>query len=424
MTFLVGRCELGTVPSQLDHDGDTLQAAGWFHSASLPAAKVLRQQLLGLVEEGVVPVVATFDSDFDGFYVVRSSNVTPVLGVSYEGFSFQYSLDLARIGTYSAPVVELTVSALERDPDPSASSYALVGFPAAATWWTNLSSSVVPSSRASETGAVSLQSTDVSAGTAFDLTLQYKVPPADFYDGSALIEQSVSGTWYPVVGRQLPQITAAQIRVGNSMVRCTISTGAAISLAVWNGSAWESLAQTFSVGAGIIASASAFAVSATYNVASAPSILVNSPDLVVVRVPCTNVSEGIAFHLDISVRRGDRLVEFQGSGLPLVPASAGTANDWTICASAGAVTHHTSATNSEAIYLTANDASGNRWVLASNEATSYDTADFGLAGEGDDPVWMIGIELDGTGATGINELEALLGQWWASTSVSAQVVVA
>jgi hypothetical protein len=194
----------------------------------LAAAKVVRQQLLGAIEDGTIPVTATFDADLDGYYVVRSSNVSPVLGVSYESFAFQYSLDLARVGGYSSPVVEMTVSALERDPDPSSASTSIVGYPAAATWWSQLSSSTYTDSRPSETGSVSLQYFQVDSGAPFDLSMQYQVAPADFYDGAAIIEQLVGGTWYPVVGRQLPQISAASIRVGNGMVRASISTGAVI----------------------------------------------------------------------------------------------------------------------------------------------------------------------------------------------------
>lgn len=406
------------------HDGDVLSFTIEVEASSFAALQVARQQLLAYPGAGVVPVTWADDANWDGFYVVSRCSVSPPAQY-LNTYWARVDIELVRVGGYSSPVVELIVNAVERTPTPT-SSQVLVGIPtaAASSWWSYPTTATAQSARVSETGSVTPFTIDASSGAAIDETFQYQVAPADFYDGAATIEFSPTGSdpWYPVVGRQLQSAAPGSVRVGNGLVRCKVSAAAAITVEVYNGTSWEALAQTFTVGSGVISSASAFAVGPVYASASKPRVLVEGVEECVLRVPILGSDTSMRASLDISVRRGNRFVSFQGSGLPRTPVTSGSNVSWVVQASGGSVTHVTTADWSEAIYLTSNDANGNRWVLGSSDATSYDTTDRGIAGNAVDPKFVIGVELDGTSATGVNEWEDLLAQWWAATSIASVVV--
>ena len=80
MTLTIGRCGLDVTHDDvqsLDDTGTEVRISGWLKASSLADAKVLRQQLLGHVnnpDEPVVPVTWSTDSTLDGYYRVNSAS--------------------------------------------------------------------------------------------------------------------------------------------------------------------------------------------------------------------------------------------------------------------------------------------------------------------------------------------------------------
>jgi hypothetical protein len=246
--FQVGRCELGRNPRSIDQDGDRTAISGFFQGASLAAAKVIRQQLLGLNEETVVPLIWAADTDLTGFYRVNRATVTPILGVSYERFGFDYALDLTRVGGgYATPAQEIVEVRATRSVVTSGVS------PAKYTWfpadhiWQNMTRTQLVSNfitRTTATGVITTGGVGLSGSGGTSGSGTYAIAPANFHKASALVEAKVGSVWSPVVGKQLPTVAlTGDVRISNGLVRLTIQADGDLELEVYDSATetWDSL---------------------------------------------------------------------------------------------------------------------------------------------------------------------------------------
>ena len=391
----VGRCEFGRNPERIEQDGDRLALSGIYIAASLAAAKVIRQQALGLNEEDVVPLQWAGDSDLTGYYKVLRATVTPVLGVSYESFAFRWSLDLERVGGgYASPIVEVVASHGTRPTSPNDVTAARMFFLPPGYLHQSIGATGA-SGRVSSDGDVPTPGSN-SQGA-------YGVAPANFYKAAATIETQVGGTWYPLIGRQLPKLAAADdIRLTNGLVRFHLADDGVITFEVWDTSAYESVG-TFTAAAGI--------VTGSLRVAAAPTITTNTAHTVAIRVPVTGSDIGERnVYLDISLQRGQAFV-----------AITFNATSSTVTLGASATTASTDVTG----YLrqTSNGASGNRWLIGSDLAMTKDTTEGKVTVTSAISADMfLGVEINGSSATTANTAVDIAAQWWAGMSVTERVV--
>ena len=114
-TLTIGRFSMSDGPSAIRHDGDFLELELQIDAAttSTPAeAKVLRQQLLGMVDnpdESAFPLTFSDDSDLDGFYTVLSVQCEPFEMFLNNG-TMGVSVSLRRVANgYQNPTIETTV---------------------------------------------------------------------------------------------------------------------------------------------------------------------------------------------------------------------------------------------------------------------------------------------------------------------------
>lgn len=212
MTFQIGRASLATHPFQLSHAGDLLTFGIDVAPASVTEAKAIRQQLTGLVEGDVIPVTWSDDSDIDGFYRVISAQVNPVEQYLNSGF-MRAVLTLQRVGGgYANALIEL-LSVFTEDTDVAygagSGPFNVVAVPGSAL-------------------GLTVESLDVGGDVAYVQAITsadgsrvaaYRVPPSAFYEGAATIEMRSGGVWYPVVGRQIPDVAVEDLRLTNGILR-------------------------------------------------------------------------------------------------------------------------------------------------------------------------------------------------------------
>lgn len=373
MTLTIGRVVIAKSPRSLSYDGDGLQVAGKFYGSSLTHAKVIRQQMLGLAgneDEPVVPVTWDGDTDLDGYYAVGGVNVTPVKGVTYQQFGFDYAIQLERVqGGFAAPLCEVSTSiALRTNAHSITTSTGRVGVPAAAAFQRGVGGSgaaVVSTtqnprnSATGDVGAFGVTTTEESFAA-----VSFTVAPTDFYDGAATIEQSIGGTWYPVVGDQIGIVTGNALRIGNGLVRMTYHTDGIMSTELWDGSVWESATSFELVGS----------VSDEWLPAGGWRVLKNAADACSVQtaiIPTDQVN-GLLLPRTVSlhIERYRMLVEIAADGLYFVWGGSSTvAEDLKL--QAATPTAASSLTGS--LRQASNDANGHKWVMFSPSTTTNDT---------------------------------------------------
>ena len=141
-------------------------------------------------------------------------------------------------------------------------------------------------------------------------TARMAIPPANWYDGAACVEQAYpDGRYYTVHGRQLYSgLSSSGWRIGNGIIRITPGTGGALVL-----QAWDSATRAWGASHTLTLSAYDGSSSYTVNRINSVSILRNSPEECRIRIGLGLLSTGINYGhrtmLDIKIRRGARFVE-------------------------------------------------------------------------------------------------------------------
>lgn len=406
----VGRFGIDLAVDDVDafrHDGDTVQFTGVVVGANATELRLIRQQITGLVDnvdEPVVPVTYSVDSDLDGYYHVEAATCE-VGRAGLVNYWAPYSITLRRVWGYAAPVIEVRTIGADRTNSHAVSPVDWHAIPAAASGYSDSFANQAKATRDTESGNVTVYYDNAGAGHYYDAAPHYHVAPASYYNGACRIEVAAG---YPVVGRQVRNAPTAW-RLTNGCVR--IMPGAAAGyyeLEVWNGTAWENCTE-FQIGA----------YSLGFTALGDPhslTVLRNSPELCVVRFGLAATAAGIwttdyMATIDLAIRRGAQHVEGYLSS---------TDNyNWSLFHN-GAATAGTGY-----IRLTANNADGNRWLSGCTVARTDDlaTGTWSTTAAAYEMAFFVGAELGGSGSSGIDTAANVAAQYYAAQG-ERQIVVA
>lgn len=285
-------------PEEWRRSGDRVSLSGVADAATVADAVHLSQQLNGLANNPDEPFIAcTWDQEsaFDGFYRVVGvdiGTIAPSLAVGW----FPYRIELERIeGLRGAVGFESAlVGALITNGHSVTVGHIFHAVPDGIDHFPGDTSAMGGQvTKATETGNVTTAFASVSAAGPWNLNARWSCEAADYYDGAATIETSISGNWRPVVGRV---DKASALRINNGIIRFQPFA----FMDIWNGSAWEAIDRAWGLYSDGPAGSTALATS------SMAQILRNSPEEVVVRytvpLPSPDVLEVAT--IDFSLRRG------------------------------------------------------------------------------------------------------------------------
>jgi len=415
MTLSIGRCGLDVTCDEvetLDMDGRSVRLSGILYASSLADVKVLRQQLLGHVDnpdEPVVPVAWSEDSSIDGFYKVRAASVGTT-AVSYAANWFPFSVDLERIhGTTITCLAEAIQTVALRTNSYGITTASWVALP-----FTNYSGILPAWIRNATTTSSALQTASSGEATMYtaDATSLYpgasvmalNTPPSEWYTGACRVE--VGSSSRKAVGRDIIN-DLSNWRISNGMVRVigNGTTGSQLDIQWHNGSSWSST-KSFEITYG-------GAAYTGYGVAPrSVNILRNSVERVTVRLSVNIIT------IDLSIRRGARCVEVNVSYNNGISTLA----------------HGVKRTSVEAataltggIRATSNDGDGNRYVITAggSGAITNDLVNGRMYLSGTAATsWQFGIssEIGGSGAASFSTAQSQVYQYMAVWNETLRVV--
>jgi hypothetical protein len=379
-------------PMRWDESGGRVSLSGVIVAPSTDAERLWQaEQILNLAgptrSELAVPLISTAWPERNGWYEVLSTDVSPEVGFVAGASRMRWSASLRRLRGGAMPRYELRRlgHAIANDHSINRASYA--------GWLSAPGTAVAPDfgddatwtvgSRPSDTGAVTFVT---GGGTVlYNTVASLFVPIADAYNGAAKIEVDItgSGDWRTVVGKDMKLLAGNRVRLSNGLVRVGWNTtNHRLTMAVYTGSAWESLTEefTFTSGGG---SLTPFGVSP-----STITVVRNDAARVTIQLLMPFLSGQHRVVMFLSLRRGDYNV--------LGSVKSSSSRQFGINPSAATAT--TSITS--AVHRTANDSNGNRWVISSPRAFTPNLTDGWLhltTGSKSFP-FGIGIELNGTSA--------------------------
>lgn len=416
MTVTIGRCSLTQDPYNLACSGDDVG----FMIDIVPSVandvdemKARRQQLLGLIgnaDEEVFPFTWSEDSTFDGFYRVRSVTVPSTDVMLSTGSILGCEIVMERVGGYASPWFEVIVLSVVRTED-----YGITTPQGVIGWYYDTTDRAVDTTTLGTYGPLTIREADFSAAT--NMVIYAEAPHAlssyrfaldadEFYFGACTLEAKFGSTWYPMVGRHIPDVTGTEWRISNGIVRLT--AGASTStFEVHNGTAWESQ----NVGlyqAGSIRSFGRVGAGALRQ----PEVLQNSPVGLVLR------TSGEFVQITYTLRPGARHVE-----ITIVDNNdIATPSDWGVGFTA--VNACTSITGG--IRRTSNDANGNRMVFIGPSGVVKDVVngEIHVASPATAEVMQfgVGVEYAGSTATTDNTAAMIVENFVAAASFSQRVV--
>lgn len=423
VTLTIGRVSIVQNPSQVELDGDRLDIAGWFFGTDLNNAKVLREQLLGLdgnEDEPDVPVTWTYDPKIDGYYTIKSVAVSHIIGVAYEKFKFQYAATFERIGGgFSAPLVEVSAALAVRTNGLGITvPIGAIGIPSASAFRYSryfdgqIDLFLTSTPRVTATGDVIVTQAQAAGGF---LTVGCTVLPADYYDGAVMIEQSVGGVFYPVVGDQIGSVVGNLLRIGNGLIRATFHTDGALTIEIFDGTVWES-----STVFGIYRSAAN-----QWQATGAWKVMRNDPAgcTIVTSVQSSGLGGERQEKLTINLERGRRMIEMSTDNLFYPVFNSGDV-DTSMQLRAASATAATAITGG--IRQTSNNAQGHRWIMACPSAVTTDLVNgrITIAAPGVPLVGQFGLgwEIDGSAAIAAWVAARVVDEFFAVTGTRQRVV--
>lgn len=409
MTIKIGRVG-GDITIQSvakwDNSGDVIQLSGRYFSTtgSVEEFTSLRQQISGLAgnpDEEVIPVVWGADATVDGFYRVLDCSISMIGGTLTTG-AFDFEMTLAKVGGYAGPVFEsILVGDLRTNAHSITELTANIehGIPNASTEYRTIggarSLGVGKSTqRTSADGIMEIHGfTGLAAGSAALSTISsWRVAAASFYIGAATIETGT--TLRVVVGKQIENKATAW-RLSNGLVRVTPVTGGKLGFSVFDGSVWDTAKQFRLLRTGPNDMITEW---------DSITVLRNSPEECSIRLAGALSGWAGTFTLDLTLKRGSRVVECfaaaidnssgPGIGIRLETSEAATAL-------------------TGGFRATSNDASGNRYVLASPVAQTNDLT-IGRMFQNvvaSTFTFMIGEEVGGSGAAVIDGAQSLIDDY-------------
>lgn len=404
MTIMIGRFT-ATKLAGVERSGDQVTLSGHHFSESADTRAVDMQQFSGLVDnrdEPVVPVVSEDRPDLDGFYRPTSAQIAELRGTTGSQGLWRWSATLRRVGggeaveVYNLPEGERDVSAYT-----DAEGVGRVWFPS-----DSYSTRTPSATRSTETGGVGGLlggNTDVTPTLA-----SFAIKPANYYNASCEVEFSAGGLWYPVVGRRLSDDNPNSLRVSNGLLRLTFNTDGVMSMEVFDGTSWDAVAGPFNILAGFPTRAVIMPVSA--------EVLRNSPHHVTVAFLFDSL-----LRVSFSLRRGELHASCVGTSLF---TSAGLS--WSVAATtAQAATRGDVEVFGGLIRQSVNGATGHRWIIASDVLHSSDLVNGSITTSASASVFpfMVGVELNGSGAVSPNLSTDIRDQYWGIMAESQEVVI-
>lgn len=412
-TITVGRVGLD-IPLRVPAEGawsagDDMKISGTLGAEagySLEQSVALFHQFNGLVnaDERVVPCTFAATPSLDGFWEVGAASVKTD-GASWATGAFDYDLTLHRVRGSSQPIVDVRTLRVYRTgyAVTEANSQALYPFPLAVTFYNEVNSGFGGGggpTRTADTGGVF---TLYRTGAGLVSLLTYQIAPSDWYDGACKVQVTFDGsTWFTLTGRQIPAGITSW-RLNNGLVKVTPSaTAGRIDVSHYDGTTWET-AKIYRM--------SVAGASNVIDLLRTVVILRNGPHIVGVRLGATyGGAYGSSHLIDLTLRRGDRLLcgrmtASNGGGVRRETAEAATAATGGLAA-------------------TANDASGNRYVLASVLGTTKDAVNGGLSsGSGTTFDFGIGSAIGGSGAASGDTTTDVLAQYGSWVAENPRVVI-
>lgn len=351
--------------------GDQVTIGSAIRNASSEDAMYQRDQLLGLLgndDEPQVTVTSSSYSQLNGYYRVVDVQIAADRG-SFGTRVIPFTVQLQRVRDWQAPLIESRViyggpltnghtytdSATVHWIPNTYYSYGSLDAPGGALWAAN------GTAFTSSDGTMTYGQPGASlSSTVYQANVQWALPIADFYRGAARIETDGFAdptTFRTVVGRQMPALPT-KWRLNNGFLRVVPGTTAgSIAVAAYNGTSWSSV-KLFQVSGTIH--------TGLINAFKQVSILRNSVEEVAIRLWCSTASAGTSriVTLDLSLPRGSTIVRGAVSISDVLNFET-----WRVQRdSAEAATSITGG-----IRATANDASGNRYVILSDYGTTKDT---------------------------------------------------
>ena len=390
MSMTLGRCTITSDPNlgSFRADGDRVAFSFYIYGVAqagtaLDDMKAKIQQLRGMVDnedEDVFPVTISTDATFDGFYDQFQISIadTPLM---YTDAICLVSVSMRRIAGAAAAQFENTATVVLQTtafalPSTLPNWQALLAVPftdlqsvtavrnvlaaGASAYGHWVISGTNCFSRTTDDGLV-LCSTVANpwgtgaagAGAAGTARWYWSTTPALFYEGSARIEQSYGGAYYPVVGQQILKSSNAW-RVSNGLVRVSLSA-TTIDVAHYDGAQWDT------VKSWVLGSAGGNAGSVVLSAIKSVRVLRNTPQNVVVRAIIQMASSGRLRNLDISLRRGCRWAGF------VLQSDNIETGQWYI------ENNEAATAITGGLRATSTDASGNKYVVGSPTAQTNTT---------------------------------------------------
>lgn len=414
MTLTIGRCGLDVTHDNvqsIDDSGDRVQIQGWLYTSSLADAKVLRQQLLGHVnnpDEPVVPVTWSSDSSLDGFYRVTGASVGAQHEQrNYDNFIFPFSVDLERAAPTNAvgQAQVFVVGGKRTNSHGITTAYqALVAGGSSSSAAASDGNSDYNKSRAGEAGTVWAYdaNTELGAGTVGSSRSTVAVTPANWYTFAPKLEIG-TGTKRVVAGKECDNLPL-NWQISNGFLRVSSSgSGSVINVEAHNGTSW-STAKGYQ-----IAAQNALASYVSLGTFSALQILRNGPDKVTIRLSSsmlyfTNIS--YPARVDISLRRGARHVEILASF-----GATATSRTWRLLRTSA----ETGVALTGGVQANANDANGHRYVVAA-AGGSANTATGGMEGVASTTAGQfgVGVAIAGSSAVAPDRAQDIAYQFFAA----------
>lgn len=429
MSLQIGRIGLATAsggdgytlddPSTIVQNGRTLRLEG-VQSGTTDGLLWLRDQFLGLVDDGAEPVIpVTFStlSSLDGYYRINAAQADHPrggLGASGSGNWAFWSVDLERIRDWRNPKVEIsTFAGVVTNSHSVTSGDMLVGNPGGTEAYYHgypLGMGVTTVSNGDGFTQSYWYQTEPAAtlATTTPFTQHLYVPAASWYKGGCRVEFNVAsgGTYYEVTGhRPFPSADIiGRVRMSNGLVRVLPNTVGGVATYWWDGSAWDGPYRWDQVHGSLI-------------VWNSAAVLRNTPEECAIRL-ASNVSGATLgpVYCDLSIRRGSRNVigyliggGYQGSFQFSVTPNA----------------TYGGTTFTGGVRKTSNDTYGNRTFLVSDNGTTISAVNGSVAqaSAGSPMLFGIGCEIGGSGSSGGDVVSAQAAQFWAAMSES-QIVTA
>lgn len=410
MSMTIGRAAIADDPwaGTLRARGNRVSFRSELGAASVDEAKARMQQLLGLVgnaDEEVVPFTWSEDATFDGFYRVTDVQFDWTAATLNTGWC-PFSIDMERVaGGFAKPRFETVATTVVRTNSHSITAPAGIMYAFYTPTAYDTDRSTIPAGVGGGGATLTTDEGSVTVGywsVASTYTWRRFVKPADFYKGGVRLEVKYGSTWYPVHGLHIPSATAGDWRISNGYCRVyptSASGNGRFTIETYRSGSW--VGREFAVawyddtGAGW-GYGTTFTATGDSNGFITPSVLINSPKLVVVRCAVG------PYTTTFSLRAADTWVEVTSND---ASSSADSLHLGLKCSSTVASTTFTGG-----LRATSNDANGLRYLISSTEAVTADTTNGRLYLDTDtvsSTTWQITADYQvgvTTSATGVRDL--------------------